>query len=375
MRFLMLNWRDPKNPLSGGAERVTQAYLAALVQRGHEVCWFTHAYAGAAAEEIVDGIRYLRSGGNGTSIFNAIQWYRRQPRFDLVIDQHHGLPWYAPMWGRTPCVAYIHEVLGPIWSVFYRWPLSRIGQVQERLTLRAYRRVPFMTPSQSTAAALGALGVQEVKVIPNGCDTVPLAALSPKPFRAPLRLVAVSRLAGNKRVDHALRVLRLLLDRGIDAKLSIVGRGEAKPALLDLCRQLNLTDHVRFTGEVSEAQKNAELREAHLLLHTSVREGWGLNVIEANAMGTPAIVYPVGGLVDSTVHGVTGLVVEAETPEAIVRQLESLLRDPDRYDRYRLNAWRRAAEFNWNTILPQAADWLERKAGPAVSNRSLPHRG
>ena len=32
MRFLMLNWRDPENPLAGGAERVTLAYLAALVR-------------------------------------------------------------------------------------------------------------------------------------------------------------------------------------------------------------------------------------------------------------------------------------------------------------------------------------------------------
>ena len=64
MRFLMLNWRDPKNPLAGGAERVSLAYLAALVQRGHEVCSFTHAYPGAPAEEVVDGIRYVRSGGN-----------------------------------------------------------------------------------------------------------------------------------------------------------------------------------------------------------------------------------------------------------------------------------------------------------------------
>ena len=34
MRFLMLNWRDPRNPLSGGAERVTQGYLTALESRG-----------------------------------------------------------------------------------------------------------------------------------------------------------------------------------------------------------------------------------------------------------------------------------------------------------------------------------------------------
>ena len=42
MRFLMLNWRDPKNPLAGGAERVTLAYLKALAERGHEVYWFAN---------------------------------------------------------------------------------------------------------------------------------------------------------------------------------------------------------------------------------------------------------------------------------------------------------------------------------------------
>jgi Glycosyl transferases group 1 len=40
---------------------------------------------------------------------------------------------------------------------------------------------------------------------------------------------------------------------------------------------------VTFTGQLSEEQKNGELRRAHILLHTSMREGWGLNVIEANA--------------------------------------------------------------------------------------------
>ena len=45
MRFLMLNWRDPRNPLAGGAERVTLGYLKALVERGHEVFWFANAFS------------------------------------------------------------------------------------------------------------------------------------------------------------------------------------------------------------------------------------------------------------------------------------------------------------------------------------------
>ena len=101
MRFLMLNWRDPKNPLSGGAERVTLAYLKGLVQRGHEVYWFAYDFPGAAREEVFEGINLVRGGGKGTSILAAKAWYRGQKKFDLVIDQHHGLAWFAPWWAKT----------------------------------------------------------------------------------------------------------------------------------------------------------------------------------------------------------------------------------------------------------------------------------
>ena len=118
------------------------------------------------------------------------RWYRRQEPFDLVIDQHHGIPWYAPWWSGTNCVAYIHEVLGPIWKAFYRWPLNTIGQWQERWTHWLYRAVPFWTPSESTKIVLHRHGVREVKVFPNGTDATPLAELEGKPLR---RATAVGR--------------------------------------------------------------------------------------------------------------------------------------------------------------------------------------
>jgi glycosyltransferase involved in cell wall biosynthesis len=89
--------------------------------------------------------------------------------------------------------------------------------------------------------------------------------------------------------------------------LTVVGSGEVQGDLKQLVNELGLEAQVVFTGSLAEPEKNAQLMQAHVLLHTSVREGWGLNVIEANALGTPAVVYPVAGLVDSTVHGETGL--------------------------------------------------------------------
>ena len=374
MRFLMLNWRDPRNPISGGAERVTLAHLLALVERGHEVFWYTYDFPGGAREEVFEGIKIVRGGGKGSSIPKAISWYRKQPRFDLVIDQHHGLPWFAPWWCNTNCVAYIHEVLGPIWNAFYPQPVSTIGRWQERWGHWLYRNVPFWTPSESTKKDLHAHGVRSVTVISNGIfggsgellrllpDTPPLASLEEKPLQLPLRLICVSRSAPNKRVEHAIQAVKCLMDRNIPAELKIVGVGDAKVELERLTKSLRLEDKVIFTGYLSEEQKNSALRDAHFLVHTSMREGWGLNVIEANAMGTPGAVYPVGGLIDSTVPGQTGLVTAAETPESLADSLADILKKPEVYSRYRTNAWERSKTFSWKEILPQMVAWLEASA-------------
>ncbi len=358
----MLNWRDPKNPLAGGAERVTLAYLVALAGRGHEVFWFANAFPGAAREETIDGIKIIRGGGRGTSILAAGKWFRAQKKFDLVIDQHHGIAWFAPWWCKTNCVAYIHEVLGPIWDSFYPWPISVFGRWQERWTHWFYRRVPFFTASAFTREQLLKHGVRSVQIIPYGVHTRALAVLPEKKISAPLRLIAVSRLAPNKRIDHAIRTVRCLIDLGVAAKLTIVGTGEEGAKLKKLATELRLQEQIDFTGLQSEMEKNRRLGESHFLLHTSQREGWGLNVIEANAMGTPAAVYPVAGLVESTLHDETGIVAAKETPESLAAALVSVLRTPEKYDAWRLKAWERSKTFHWDKVLPEACEWLEAQA-------------
>lgn len=362
MRFLMLNWRDPRNPLSGGAERVTEAYLTGLAARGHEVSWYANEFHGAAPHERLGPIEIIRGGRVGSSVLRARAWVHSQRPFDLVIDQHHGIPWYAPWWSRTRCVGYVHEVLGPIWNTFYNHPWCDIGRFQERYTHWLYRNVPFCTVCESTRDSLRRHGVRRVTVLRNGIYTTPLPELPPKPIGQPLRLVVVSRLAPNKRVDHGIRTLRALVDRGVDAQLTVVGGGSIQDQLSQLGHQLQLSQRLTFTGPLAEAQKDAVLQDAHLLLHTSVREGWGLNVIEANARGTPAVVYPVPGLLESTLHDQTGLVAQQETPEALADRIQALLKDESRYQRLRAAAWERAKTLHWDHVLPIACDWFEARA-------------
>ena len=362
MRFLMLNWRDPKNPRSGGAERVTLAFLQDLVKRGHEVYWFANAFPDCQPEETLEGIHYVRGGGMGTSVIEARKWYKKQPRFDLVIDQHHGIPWYARWWCGTRTISYIHEVLGPIWDSFYKWPFSFIGKSQEGWTHWLYRNELFLTPSTCTRDFLQKSGVKEVKIIPNGLYTQALATLPEKNLAAPLRLVSVSRLAPNKRIDHAVRLVQSLNAKGVEVRLRIVGGGDSEPDLKKLIQELGLGEWVTLTGPLSESAKDEELRNAHFLVHTSLREGWGLNVIEANAMGTPGAVYPVPGLIESTIDGETGIISKLETPDSLAEALLTLLSKPELYNQFRVKAWERAKSLHWDNILPLASDWFELQA-------------
>ncbi len=362
MRFLMLNWRDPGNPLAGGAERVTLGYLAALAQRGHEVYWYANAFPGASPTATFEGVRVVRGGGRGTSILAARRWYRRQPRFDLVVDQHHGIPWFAPWWSGTRSIAYIHEVLGPIWNSFYSGPIAAIGRLQEAWVLRAYRKTPFWSACPSTKDALESLGIESVTLIPYGVATRVLDPLPPKQMEGDLRLVVVSRLAPNKRIDHCVEAVRLLAQRGVVASLAVVGGGECEASLREQVDRLGLGDRVRFCGRLSESEKDTLLQESHLLLHTSIREGWGLNVVEANCMGTPAVVYPVAGLRESTLDGQTGRVVREESPTALVEGILALRDDAGFYSTCRQKAWERAATFHWDAVLPDACRWLEAQA-------------
>jgi glycosyltransferase involved in cell wall biosynthesis len=67
---------------------------------------------------------------------------------------------------------------------------------------------------------------------------------------------------------------------------------------------------VKFFGKVSEQEKIKLLSRAWVLVNPSVREGFGLNIIEANACGTPAVAYDVAGLRDSVINELTGILVK-----------------------------------------------------------------
>jgi len=106
--------------------------------------------------------------------------------------------------------------------------------------------------------------------------------------------------------------------------------------------------NIAFVGHIDDKKKYELLSLSHLILVPATREGWGLVVIESNAMGTPVIAYNVPGLVDSVQNDINGILLEKNTPDELANVAITLLRDKNKITALSLSSLDYAKKFNWD---------------------------
>jgi Glycosyl transferases group 1 len=185
-----------------------------------------------------------------------------------------------------------------------------------------------------------------VQIVPNGIASPPLS----RPPRSPSPAIAVvTRLTAHKQLHHLVQAVPDLVRRWPDLHMDIAGTGPARDSLLAGVRQLGLERAVTLPGRVSEQAKSDLLSRAWLTVAPSLAEGWGLTVLEANALGTPAVAYDVPGLRDAVRDGRTGWLVPpgGGLSTALMGALEELEQPLRRqYFADQAQAW--AARFTWD---------------------------
>jgi len=355
MNILILNWRDPKNPKSGGAEIVTLEHARAWIKAGHKVTWFTSKFPNSKIEETLDGISIVR-GGNFITVFLLAPFFYlfTKNKFDLVIDEIHGIPFFTPFYVRKPKIAFIHEVAGEIWDYMFPFPFNKIGKLMEPLFFVPYKRIPFMTVSLSTANDLVKIGIKRknIHVIINGIN---IKTVKANKENAPT-FIFVSRVVKMKGVEDVLRSFFYILRELKDANLWIVGDGDKKyiDDLKETIKSYSISSKVKFFGRVDENKKFELLKKAHILLHASVKEGWGLVVIEAASQATPSVVYNVGGLRDSVKNGKTGIVLSENSCKEMARQAIDLYGNKKKYEEFQKNGLAWAKSLTWEDSTKQS---------------------
>lgn len=338
---------------------VTLEHAKGWVKAGHNVTWLTAGYSGAARESTIEGVRIVRRAGSFTVYLYAWVYLILNARLvDVVVDQVHGIPFFSPLFTRKPVVVFIHEIAGEIWDVMFPFPINRIGKFLERWYFQLYRRCLFWTIAPSTLEELVARGIprKNCVAIPNPLIVSDRKLLKARPKEAAPTYVFISRVVRMKGIEEVIKAFSFILQAQPDAQLWIIGGGETG-YIVELRRMMgeyHIADHVTLYGRLLEEKKFERLSRAHILLHASVKEGWGLVVLEAAAVGTPAVVYNVSGLKDVVKDGKTGIVIRDNSPAEMAREAVKLQQDSVRYGSYQKNAKAWVDSLKWHDVVKKS---------------------
>ncbi|MBI2028405.1 MAG: glycosyltransferase family 4 protein [Candidatus Levybacteria bacterium] len=370
MKILIFNWRDIKNPSSGGAEILTHEMAKRWVRLGHSVTQFSSKFPNCLSEEFVDNVLYIRKGyPDARHIFRSVHFQgflyymiNFREKFDVVVDEIHGLPFFTPWYVREKKVALICEVADELWGKLYGSFFGAIGRIIEVFYLRiVYRNIQYLTISESSKKDLIRNGVpgKMIKVLPMGV-TVPSEIIMRAKERNPT-LLYVGRLSKSKGIEDAIFATEILVKELKRIKLFIVGRGDRDYTiyLKNLVRSLGLNQNIHFFGFVNEKIKFELMARCHVLLVPSSKEGFGLIVPEAGFVGTPAIAYKSKGLSEVVKNKKNGIILEKNNPLELGKNIKMLLLDKNLYSNLQKGAYEESKKYNWDNTARAALEILK----------------
>jgi len=350
-KILLINWRDIKNPEAGGAEIYYHEIFKRLATKGYSITVLSHTFAGAPAEETIDGLRVIRMGSKLLFNYQIIRWLLKfQNNFNLIIEDLNKIPFFTPLYITRPRLHLAMHFFGT--EIFREafFPLALYVFLMEKLAAIIYRKERFVAISESTASDLERFPVprSNISIVEPGINTSYFHTVCPK--ADPPVIAHVGRLMKYKNVQFVIACLPDLIKHSPGLTFHIGGFGDYRGHLEKLASSLGVADRVTFLGRISEDEKRILLSKATFFVNPSAKEGWGINNIEANLCGTVSLSNNVHGLRDSVIDNVTGLLYKPDNKADFIAKAIVLLTDGNKRTAMEAAALKRARGLDWDEI-------------------------
>jgi glycosyltransferase involved in cell wall biosynthesis len=324
---------------TGSADPVIHL-VSGLRSRGHRVLLGIipgDRFATKAKEaglDLVDGLRMDARFGPRALARDVLRLRAiiRDEGVDVVHTHHSHDHWLAvlarpkrALGGRPPVVRTFHNLR---------------SVKRDRLASTLYRRTTAaFAVSRQIESRCREAGIPAARVfwIPGAVDLRRFTAdADPIPIRDEFKLgdapvvVSVARLATNRGHELLLAGVRLLVRRLPRARLLLVGKGETRRHLEQVVGDLELGNHVIFTGYRDIDLPSVLAAADCFALMAAGSDESCRAALEAMAAARPVIARRVGALPETVVHGETGFLIDDDSPESVARALEAILEDPAR---------------------------------------------
>jgi len=196
----------------------------------------------------------------------------------------------------------------------------------------------FTCPSSFLKQKMIQLGLDKdkINVIPNCVNKIFLKNFNhgsktevPKKFK----LLNVGRLVSVKGQIYLLDALQILLENNYNVTLTIVGEGNLRNKLMKRSQELNIGNHVKFTGKVPHNDVLDIMTKSDIYIHSSIRnkffeeESFGLATLEAIATGLPVVVTSTGGTPEIVTKTEAGYIVSPKNPHNIAKAVIKIIQN------------------------------------------------
>ena len=373
MRILIFNWRDIKNPEAGGAEIYLHEQAARWVKKGCEVTLFCSAFPGCKKREIIDGINIVRAGNKYSVYFMAFLYYlfKFRNKYDIIIDAENGIPFFTPLYSSKPKVLLIHHVHKDIFFKELPFPLALIGYFLEmKLMPLIYKKVNIITVSKSSKEKIleYRLTKKPVEIVYNGLGKAWIDKKIKK-SRKPL-VVYLGRFKKYKSIDILIKAFIKVNHLIPESKLLIIGKGDQEKNLKKLIKKNKMEDKIKICNalNMSEEEKINKVGKGWFAVNPSFIEGWGVTIIECNALGLPVIGSNVSGIRDSIKNGKTGLLFEYGNVDELSKKIILLIKNNKKRKELSKNALKWSKKFSWDKSAEKFLEILKRINAKKIQN-------
>ena len=207
------------------------------------------------------------------------------------------------------------------------WLFRRVRQVYGLVNKRAEHLFFQNEEDLSVFRRSGLLGDTPVTLLPGSGVDLQRFQASPLPVSGPVIFLMIARLLGDKGVREYAEAAALLKKHGENVRCQLLGQLGVSNRTAITEEEVNAwqaSGWVEYLGETDDVRPFIE--KCHVLVLPSYREGMPRTVLEAAAMGRPAIVTDVPGCRQAIEPDVTGWLCEVRNSHSLAEQMERVLR-------------------------------------------------
>jgi glycosyltransferase involved in cell wall biosynthesis len=356
--------------IKGGAERRIAETAVRLARNGHDVHLFGIDWWGGPSIIEQNGVTLhgvckvsgLYTPGGRRSIGEALIFGSRLllplsgNRFDII--DISVFPYFscfsakaASLLHNTPMAITWHEVWGSYWREYLgRW--GYLGELVEKSVPKLCKN--HISVSESTRSELIRMGIPatNVHLVPNGVDLDGIVRVTPSGDSP--EIIFVGRLIREKNVDILIKAIGLVRKEIPDVRCGIIGDGPERERLSALADR-DAAGNVELFGNISDSEKISMLKSAKIFVFPSIREGFGMAVLEAMACGLPVITTDHPMNASANLISRNGFKGELSV-EFIADKILELLLNPGKRREMSAFSISYSRDYDWNNI----AKMLER---------------